>query len=89
MPRALKSKISRNERNKVKTYQWKFGYKITNNSREALLLDNKNGNTLWSDVIVKYMNALERLSVIQLYPPKPSFRIKIFGNMRQCILFFM
>ena len=45
--------MSINERKKVKKDQDKFGYKIPNNSREALLLDKKNGDTLWDDVISK------------------------------------
>ena len=70
MPRSLKAKMSRNECNKVKEDREKFGYKITNNSRESLLLDKKNGNTLWYDAIAKEMTALERLGVCQFYPPK-------------------
>ena len=34
---SLKVKMSRNEHNKVKNDWDKFGYKITNNSREAFL----------------------------------------------------
>ena len=41
IPRALKANISRNERNEVKKYREKIGYKITNNSRGVILLDNK------------------------------------------------
>ena len=49
----LKAKMSINERNKVKKDQEHFGYKITNNSREALLLYKKNGKTLWDGEISK------------------------------------
>ena len=65
--------MSRNDRNKVNKYRDKFGYKIPNNFREVLLLDKKNGNTLWSDAIYKEMSALERLGVFQFYPPKTKF----------------
>ena len=72
-PRSLKAKISRNEHNKVNKDREKFGYKIPNNSREALLLDSKNGKTLWADAIAKEMTALERIGVFQIYPPKTKF----------------
>ena len=65
IPRDLKAKISRNCCNKVKKDWDKFGYKIIKNSREALLLDMKNGNTLWDDVIAKDMKAPDRLGVFQ------------------------
>ena len=58
MPRDLKEKMSINEPNKVKKYQEKFGYKIPKNSREAILLDKKNWNTLWYDAISDEMMAL-------------------------------
>ena len=74
--RALKSKMPRNDHNKGKKYREKFGYKITNNSRKELLLDKNNGNTLWSEAIVKEMTELEKLSVFQLYPPKNNFEKK-------------
>ena len=73
MPRALKSKMSRNERNKVNGDREKFGYKIPNITREALLLDKKNGNILCNDAIAKDVAALERLGSFQLYPPKTKF----------------
>ena len=41
-----KANISRNESNKGNNYWEKYGYNISNDSREALLLDNNNGNTL-------------------------------------------
>ena len=52
VPRTLKVKMSRNYLNKVNKDWEKFGYIIPNNSSEAILLDKKNGNTLWSDAIV-------------------------------------
>ena len=73
IPRSLKVKISRNERNKINKDQEKFGYKIPNNSREAILLDKKNGNTLWDDEISKEITSLERLVVLQFYLLKIKF----------------
>ena len=43
IPRVLRANMSRNESKKVKKDREKFGYKITNNSREALFLDKKMG----------------------------------------------
>ena len=68
--------MSRNERNKGKKGREEFGYKITNNYRGELLLDKKNGNTLWDYAISKEMAVLERLGVFQLYPPKNKFENK-------------
>ena len=76
MPRYLKENMSRNEHNKGNKDWEKFGYKIPNNSSEVLLLDKNNGNTLWSEAIVKEMTELEKLSVFQLYPPKNNFEKK-------------
>ena len=50
--------MSINEWNKVNKDREKFGYMITNNSREALLLDDKNENNLYDDGIVKGIMAL-------------------------------
>ena len=69
MPRSLKANMSRNDCKKVKNDWEKLGYNITNNSREALLLDKRNGNTLWDDAIAKHIMALERLGLLQLHPP--------------------
>ena len=76
MPRDLKAKMSRNERNKGKKDWEKFGYKIPNNYREALLLDKKNGNNLWAETIAKDITALDRLGLLQFYPPKTKFENK-------------
>ena len=69
MPRDLKSNLSIKKRNKVNREWEKFGCKIPKNSREALLLDKKNGNTFWADAIVKEIKGLERLGVLQFYQP--------------------
>ena len=50
--------MSKNELNKVKKDRGKFRCNIPNNSREALLLDKKNGHILWADAIAKYMTSL-------------------------------
>ena len=76
MPRSLKEKVSRNYRNKVNKYLDKFGYNIPNNSRELLLLDKKNVNTLWADAISEEVKLLEKLGVLQFYPPKTKFENK-------------
>ena len=62
MPRELEAKMSINERKKGNNDWEKFRYKITNNSREALLW-----NTLWYEAIAKGMTTLERLGVFQFY----------------------
>ena len=70
------AKISRNERKKGNKYREKFGYKIPKNSREVLLLEKKNGNTLWGVAISEQMITLQKLGVFQLYPPKTKFEKK-------------
>ena len=75
-PISLKEKMSRNDIIKGKKDWEKFEYNISNNFREALLLDKKNGNSLWSDAISKEIIALERLGVFQFYSPKAKFENK-------------
>ena len=82
---SLRENISRNERNKGNNDRDKFGYKIPNNYREALLLDKNNGNTLWAYEISKDMTTLEKLGVFQYICLKLSFRRKMIGNTRQYI----
>ena len=60
---ALEANMSRDERVKGEKGWKKFGYNITNNSREVLLLDNKNGKTVLADEIVKDMTTLKKLDV--------------------------
>ena len=76
MPKDLKAKMSKNERKKGKKDWEKFGYKVPNNSRGALLLDNKNGNNLWADTTSKDITELHRLGLFQLYPPRTNFENK-------------
>ena len=41
-----------------------------------LLLDRNNGRKLWADATANHMTALERLGVLQFYPPKTKFEKK-------------
>ena len=54
---------SRNTRTSSKLMSKKFGVKIPNNVKEALLLDRINGDSKWADVIKREMDALENLGV--------------------------
>ena len=47
----------------------KFGISIPNSVREALLLDAKNKNNLWSEAIKKEMTALDNAGVFQYKSP--------------------
>jgi hypothetical protein len=58
-PDAVKKKLSRNARNKKKGAQEKFGIKIPQTAREALLLDKGNKNNKWAEAILKEMSALD------------------------------
>ena len=60
---SLEANTSRYKRVKGEKGWKKCGYKITNNSREVLLLDNKNGKTVLADEIVKDMTTLKKLDV--------------------------
>ena len=51
----------------------KFGIKIPQNTRQALLLDRINKNTKWADAIAKEMDGLDRLAVFEYHPPGKSF----------------
>ena len=65
--------MSRNECNKVKKDWEKIEYKTPHTSRKIILLDMKNGNTLWDNDIDKDMTTLDRLCVFQFYLPKTKF----------------
>ena len=52
---------SRNSRNAKIKLREKFGIKISNNVKEALMLDKINGDTKWQDAIDKELRALEKL----------------------------
>jgi len=69
----IKRKLSRNARNQKKKIREKFGIKISRNTREALLLDKKNGDSKWAEAICKEMDALERLGVFQYHDARTKF----------------
>ena len=54
---------SRNTRVQSRLMKEKFGIKIPNSTKEALLLDKINGDSKWFDAIQKELNALESLGV--------------------------
>ena len=62
-------RISRNKRNEKKGARTKYGIEIPRNVKEALIMDERNGNTLWADAIMKEMSALEKAKVWSFYPP--------------------
>ena len=51
----------------------KFGILVPNTTRDALLMDTENKNTLWADSIVKEMTALNRLSCFKYYEKGKRF----------------
>ena len=59
MSRPLKTKLSHSQRNKKIHFCDKFGIKVPNITREALMMDMMNNNTLWLDDITKDMYTLE------------------------------
>ena len=65
----LKSVIKR-MKNQNKT---KFGIKIPQNVKEALLFDKFNKNTKWADAIAKEMEALRKLDVFEFLPSNCNF----------------
>jgi hypothetical protein len=67
--RVQKNRESRNSRNAKSLSPEKFGIKIPRNTREALLFDIDNKNTMWADAIAKEMASLDRLQVFQYMPP--------------------
>ena len=46
----------------------KYGIKIPNTTREALILDRINGENKWYDAIQKELIALEKLNVWKFHP---------------------
>ena len=65
----LKSVIKRMKNQNVT----KFGIKIPQNVKEALLFDKINKNTKWADAIAKEMEALRKLNVFEFLPPNYNF----------------
>ena len=62
-------RVSRNHRVQRRPNKIKFGIKVPNNIREALILDKENGNNLWSEAIQKEMTALNDAAVFIYHPP--------------------
>ena len=58
IPRALKTKLPRNQHNNKIKFSEKFGIKVPNSTREALMMYIMNNNTLCADAIIKEMSAL-------------------------------
>jgi hypothetical protein len=46
-----------------------MGIEVPRNTREALLFDKQNKNTLWADAIYKEMSGLKRLNVFKFHAP--------------------
>lgn len=65
----LRRKLSTNKRIAMKGTREKFGIKIPNSTREALLFDKLNNDTKWGDAIAKEMNGLCRLNVFKFFSP--------------------
>ncbi len=62
-------RLSCNKINEKKKRRVKFGIKIPNSVREALILDSENKNSLWADAIKKEMAALGKAGVFQYISP--------------------
>ncbi len=73
-PGVSKQRVSRNTRNSKKANREKFGIRIPNNIKEALLFDSQNGDTKWADAIAKEMQALERLNCFEFVSPTTDFQ---------------
>eukprot|EP00957_Ditylum_brightwellii_P029635 2239495-Ditylum_brightwellii.AAC.1 len=61
--------MSRNARNQKKKIQEKFGITIPKNAKDALFLDQKNGNNKWAEAILKEMSALDQLNIFKYHSP--------------------
>ncbi len=55
--------LSRNKRIQKKTKLIQVGIKVSNNVREAIILEKENGNDLWEEAIQKEMDALNKAIV--------------------------
>ena len=62
-------RISRNKRNEKQRKRMKFGIKIPNSVKEALLFDKENNNNMWSEAIKKEMGALDKAGVFEYKNP--------------------
>ena len=66
-------RLSKNTRDKNIKNKEKFGVKVPNNVRDALILDRINKNTLWADAMTKEMSALNSAKCFLYYPPDYKF----------------
>lgn len=62
-----KAGMSRNQRIAAIVNREKYGIKVPQNVRQALLYDTTNNNTLWSDAIAKEMTSLLKLNVFKFH----------------------
>ena len=66
-------RLSRNKRNQMKKGREKFGIKVPNSVREALILDRINGNNLWAEAMAKEMTGLNNANCFEYYPGHYKF----------------
>ena len=66
-------RMSKNTRNKKIVNREKFGIKIPNNVREALILDRINKNNLWAEAMAKEMAALNSAKCFKYHPGHHKF----------------
>ena len=59
--------MSKNARNAKIKHREKFGIRIPNNVREALLFDKLNGDTKWADAIAKGDGGTGAIALLQIY----------------------
>jgi hypothetical protein len=67
---------SRTARNAKLRNREKFGVRIPNNTRQALLFDKENKNNKWGDAIAKEMSALDKLNCFRYHGPGKKFAKK-------------
>ena len=73
MLRSLKTKLSRNQRNKKIMVREKIGINVPKSTRQGLMMYIINNNNLWGDFITNQKYELQILGVFQYYPPKKEF----------------
>jgi hypothetical protein len=70
--KAKTNQMSKNARTEIQTKyknKVKMGIEVPRNTREALLFNKQNKNTLWADAILKEMSGLRRLKVFKFHAP--------------------
>jgi hypothetical protein len=68
------TRVSRNTRNAKEKKKEKFGIRIPRNTKEALIFDKENNNSLWAETIAKEMDALHRLDCFEFHEPNFNFK---------------